>query len=692
MYTKIAPVLINAEQKNHSVVQLFLAEPNSHEEKWAGTLFALLEIETKKNQAHRVIDFIIGALNSHYYQNEKISLREKIPTLKVENIFETALVKVNQDLLDFLARERIDLSPKQISATIGIIYQDQLHFSNIGKSQALLLHQDQDDRYHLINVEKNEARPEKYSGETLSFKKLFSSIISGEMPPKSYFLFANEALAEYLFNRELIEIVTKLAPSGAAEQIKNTLEKINPYVPFAGLIIKNNAQVEADNFYPQVTRPTRSLDQAETETEKIMTTEASLSNKKMINLGPIIIWPFQIIGRLLSKLFSFSKRDKASELIGLENKPLKGARIGAPKRKTLKIIIGICLLLLLVSLGAKKMNLLSQNNNQEAKKYEETILQKENQIDSYLLYNDEKSAEQILVELKTILESIPKKVREKINNFDQLQATYEKQKAQLEHVTPVSQQEEWFNFSSLDANWLPENLSLVDGFLLAADSDSHTIKQINLSNKAITSLEITGANDLSRRTVSKDNSAYYSDGQQIWKINGEKISTTTISLSGELSAIDTYNNKLYVLAKPQNQVYRYALDPQNNWTGGESRIKGVADFQNVNSWSIDNSTTQGAIYLLRTDGQVLKYFDGQKQDFSLAAAEPVFDKSGIIRVAKNIYILDPSNKRLLIFSKEGKFINQYQSEQFNSLTDFAVDRAEKTIYLLSGQAIYQIKL
>ncbi|HNX11174.1 MAG TPA: 6-bladed beta-propeller [bacterium] len=700
MYTKIAPVLINAEQKNHSVVQLFLAEPTPHEEKWAGTLFALLEIETKKNQAQRVIDFIIGALNSHYYQNEKIALREKIPTLKIENIFETALVKVNQDLLDFLAREKIDLNPRQISATIGIIHENQLHFSNIGKSQALLLNQDDTDRYHLINVEKNEHRPQKYAGETLSFKKLFSSIISGEMPPKSYFLFANEALAEYLFNRELIEIITKLAPTGAAEQIKNTLGKINPYVPFAGLIIKNTVQTETDSVYtynPNHIQPTVeertpvAINESETETEKIMAADSPLSPQKISWLGSCLLWPFRLIGKTFNKLFGlfkFKSKDKAAEVLGLENKPLKGMRIPGKKRKTIKIIIILCLLALLVNLGVQKLNLKRQDKSQEAKQYEEQILQKENQIESYLLYNDEKSAQQVLAELKTLINGIPEPIKAKINNYSELLNTYNTQLGKLEHVDTVQAQPEWFNFSGVS----PENIIITGNRLLAADSDTKTIYQIDLNSRASSTLNIAEAGNLNNYAVSKNGNAYYGDGQKIWKWANGQISTTTIALTGELSALDTYNNKLYILDKPKSQVYRYALDDQNNWTGGESRLKGSNDFSAVVSWSIDNSTTQGAIYLLKNNGQALKYFDGANQTFSLAAIEPALTQGNKIKVAKNIYVLDSANKRIIVFSKDGKFIKQYQSEQFNSLTDMALDSAEKNIYLLNGPVIYQIKL
>ena len=99
------------------------------------------------------------------------------------------------------------------------------------------------DGFEIINVETDaklsETKANKDTKKSPSASNIFSSVISGEVPLGSYFIFASESLPEYISGLELVKIITKLPPIVAAEQIKNVLSKINNYVPFLGIIIKN---------------------------------------------------------------------------------------------------------------------------------------------------------------------------------------------------------------------------------------------------------------------------------------------------------------------------------------------------------------------------------------------------------------------------------------------------------------------
>ena len=236
MHNKVASVILNSGQKQNSASEIFVAQPDINKENLAGKLFIAIEIDdTETTVALKIINFIINNLNANYYQNEKILLREKINTLSIENIFETVLAKTNKTLEEFIFEEKLKIQPRNINATVGIIHENNLYFSAIGKNKALLLFKDEENKYaqkglkktikgeyKIIDVDKDE-KP------AASIEKLFSSVISGSIPKNGYFLFTNEALPEYLSEKQLIEIVTKLPPMGAAEQIKNTLyEMYNP--------------------------------------------------------------------------------------------------------------------------------------------------------------------------------------------------------------------------------------------------------------------------------------------------------------------------------------------------------------------------------------------------------------------------------------------------------------------------------
>ncbi len=57
-----------------------------------------------------------------------------------------------------------------------------------------------------------------------------------------------------------------------------------------------------------------------------------------------------------------------------------------------------------------------------------------------------------------------------------------------------------------------------------------------------------------------------------------------------------------------------------------------------------------------------------------------------------IYVLESSSNRLIAFDKEGNFIQQYKSEKFNNLKDFAIDEEAGIIYYLNGNKVYESKL
>jgi hypothetical protein len=207
----------------------------------------LAELEGRKNDSQKIINFLINFFDYNYYGDEKILLRDKIEGLKIENIFEGVLARVNKGLVDFLQEEHFKINPQATNITLGVVYENKLYFSSFGKNKAFLIFRRRGN-YEIINVEASASDEEEnsHSESDNGFGKIFSAVITGEIPEYSYFFFANEALPEYLSNKELVSIVTKLPPMVAAEQIKNSLQRINSFAPFLGIIIKSTLGLNVD--------------------------------------------------------------------------------------------------------------------------------------------------------------------------------------------------------------------------------------------------------------------------------------------------------------------------------------------------------------------------------------------------------------------------------------------------------------
>ena len=141
MHYRTASIILNSNQAaNNATSEIFVAQPDANKEALAGRLFAIVEININKAQALKTINFLINNINHNYYQNEKIILRERISSLKVEHIFETSLAKTNKDLAEFLDREKIKVTPANLNITIGVIHENNLHFSSVGKNKSLLIY------------------------------------------------------------------------------------------------------------------------------------------------------------------------------------------------------------------------------------------------------------------------------------------------------------------------------------------------------------------------------------------------------------------------------------------------------------------------------------------------------------------------------------------------------------------------
>ena len=102
----------------------------------------------------------------------------------------------------------------------------------------------------------------------------------------------------------------------------------------------------------------------------------------------------------------------------------------------------------------------------------------------------------------------------------------------------------------------------------------------------------------------------------------------------------------------------------------------------------------GFIYVLKTDGQVLKFEKGELvSDFLLKELDlPLADPRAIFTTveSEHLYILDAGNKRIVIIDKSGFYQSQYVYEDIVDPTDLFVDEAKEIIYLLDGTKIFRI--
>lgn len=748
MYNKIASLILNSG-KASGLSDVFVAQPDALKENLAGKLFVLAEIGGKKADGRKIFDFLISSLEDNYYNDEKIILRGKIEGLKIENIFEAALAKTNRSLIEFLSTERLKLNPSLMNITLGVIYENRLYFSSFGKNRALLIYR-RGEEYEIINVEASAAdsASQNQERETPAAKapQVFSSVISGEIPVGSYFVFASEALPEYLSGREMVNILTKLPPVVAAEQIKNVLTKINTFVPFLGIIIKNTVGLAGQEIKEELEEnlsahsSISSLNHTEQKTEQMLAPAGLISFSKVSrrfrgffkvfsrparpkksyypdeNRKPAV-QPVLDLGKVkslnMARADSFmlkekivfkksghslsSRFHKAISALVTFFRPSSWSHVFAglanwvknlnKKNRLLLFALSAVVIVFVLSISITAWNR-KQKAEEEGFKAQAAIVEdKENQIDYHLMYNDEDGSRQLLNEAQALLNALPQEKKYQQEVYNRLAQKLQEQGGRIQKIVKVETNNKVNDLSGLNVT----NIVWAGGKVYAASGK--VIYGLTPNSSSTTRAEIATANSLSNPQSDRKDLIYYQDGAKIVQYNIKTGQSAVTNISAPLDQADgltsfkIFNSSLYMVARNKNQVYRYTKD-KNGFGIKADWLKESADLSQAADLAID-----GSIYVLNSNGEVLKFYKNKKADYKATPLSPAISQAQKIIVGSQyVYIFDPAAKLIAVLGlKDGHLINQYQLN-FTQPLDIAIDEAGRAAYVLEGEAVYKVDL
>ena len=751
MSYKIAPLTVNPQERSSSIIsRVFVSQPSAEDEMLVGRLFILLELDTEKNSDERIADFLISAAYHHYYENEALILRDRLPNLKPDMIFEASIAKINADLDTFLEQEKIKLNPASLNAVIGIVHGNKLLFAQTGLSRALLLYRPKNKKgelladYSLVDITEKTTDPTQ---EIVQQNKYFTNVIAGAVPTHGYFFFANESVFEYLTKKQITDIVTTLPPTGAAEQIKNLLENTSAFVPFFGLIIKNTTG-EHDAFAAPAasiavpgSMPTGSgrssvhqLNLTQEKTEQLLSPSGLINVKKWLNkLSPVSsglksyasdtvrkisitkerIKPGQRIVMILRQTIAViagtgsvliggvkqttlvitnpearkQAQEKSKNLI--KNTVQSTARLVdrynhlQPRNKVLVVVVGICILALLGNIAYGGISARRKASAEQIAQASTQFDQKENQLEAALLYNNRDGAKQILDEMSTIVDNLPTRTKDDQARKQEFKNRYE---AKLDSIYTIIRLKD--DAYVMDLPTEADSLLAESNGLFAASSTSKNTWQIKPEEKTATAI----ANDSLQNPLIgfsfDDPTQYYIGQSSVTSYKPETGQFNTLSIDGAptLQAAAVYNNRLYAVA--DNTIYRFNLDIRNNvFNTKQVWLKDETSFVNPSSMAID-----GRIYIIENNS-IAKFSGGRRETLTLDPVSPSLEEPKSISLSPDLdflYILEPKHQRLLVFSKNGRYIAQYTGDGLNNLKSATVDQKNRFVYLLSGQKLFKI--
>ncbi len=159
-------------------------------------------------------------------------------------------------------------------------------------------------------------------------------------------------------------------------------------------------------------------------------------------------------------------------------------------------------------------------------------------------------------------------------------------------------------------------------------------------------------------------------------------------------AVKAYGSKFYVLDSAANQIWKYTRRRDKFDVAEAYNVD--ADLKKGISIAID-----GNIYVLNSDGTLLKLLSGSKQNLTIkrSPAKALLNPTKVYTTLDmpQLYILEPAQHRVLMYYKDDKtggltYSAQYIFDDLNDIRDFYVDKEGKNMYLLDQSKVYKVAL
>lgn len=388
-----------------------------------------------------------------------------------------------------------------------------------------------------------------------------------------------------------------------------------------------------------------------------------------------------------------TKNKYLDRLKGLSTKLPKISAEKLPPKKNLIKVASIILGLLILWVGGKAI--LGYESEDTKILREELSIARESiqQADVFLTQGDRNSASDLLEKAQNSLQTVLNSKSSFRSDAQFLLADIQEKQLQVENAHKVQAQvlsdlaTKNDNISATGLLKLRENLFAYDSHFVYKTIRNIVEKGISISDKESVVAAATREN--------QNTLALLTDVPRIIEYKNGVISPMSTLDETWKSGLDieTYGARyVYILDPVENQVWKYERR-QNNYSGAIAYNQG-ADLSRAISFSID-----GAMYILSDDGTIQKLFRGEKQTFSFREmpSTPISGKELKLYTSIDLdylYILDPQNERVLIFTKGEKFATYKKQVIYGvpGAKDFVVDATGQKVNIVTKDKIYEFSL
>jgi hypothetical protein len=739
--------IINNPQESKTLSKIFVANPSISQERKIGKIFSLIENSARDEFNQKIINLIINEAQNNYYTLENLDTNKPL-----EDLFEDFLYQLNQKIHHLIQEEKILFDLGKINVIIGTIQPEytnkkiifNIHFSQVGGIEMMLIQKIGYKNYKLTQVNKSQdtdiSKPNPF--------KFFFNLVSGKLAQDDYLILCNYAILDYISLDKLKNSAVVLSPDKLIAHFKTLLVEVDEKIPFSFIIF--NLHLEKDYFEEseaikiesiptlaptKITIPQdQKIIQIATFPTKIKKSEGLLAKLfqkprpilkeetlPTTQAGPLekvkpkysfwqkLKWLWKRIFKPIKttkELFALEKpaRDRIIERWSEQKIKKIDTKITGLKKIPLfnKALLVFGLLFVILFIGSLFILNQKQKREQTSEQLTQLIAQieeKKSLIESNLIYNDEIKAKQNLKEAETLLKKLPQNNPQEQQQYEKLAAEIKAIDQKLKHLVNILESSPFMDFAKELSSSSINHIIEYQGNLYAWQSQDNKIYQINLTKKSISQINYPALKAGKFKNATKyDASAkailFHHADNKLTKLNlaNQTLTPQEIQLPAEaaIADLEIYNNKLYLVDTKNKQIYKYLITEAGFTNQKPWLVDKNIDLTNTISLAIDSN-----VYLLKNNGQVLKFYTGKLQNWGLKNLEPTLTQPTKVYTSVDdnyIYILEPKEQRLVIIDKNGALIIQYYCEKFSALKDFVVMEKAKKIYLFNDQQLYQLNM
>lgn len=361
-----------------------------------------------------------------------------------------------------------------------------------------------------------------------------------------------------------------------------------------------------------------------------------------------------------------------------------------------KILFSVTVALGLIFVGSLSYLKIKENHDVALVAYQnqvQAIIDKKDAAEARLIYGENDAAMVLLQDAQKLVDALPQNNRKQRDQKEELKGSVHELLLKFQKNTEVNP-ELVVDLKDHNNKAAATRMVELSDMLIAFGPVDDLLYSVNSATKNITSQKHETITGLSEASVPKEEdkivfitreSGIAEYDQKTGALSPKTITYPT--LDAKISTGFVYNRKLYLVDTAHNQIYKHS-QTQTGYDKGTSWIKDSSvDVTKAISMAVD-----GDVFVLENTGEIVKLVGGQKQAFSIAGLDPQITAPVSIwtyNSINNLYILEPSAKRIVVIDKDGKLVGQYTSPTWKNPSAMVVDTDKKIIYILDENKIYK---